>query len=108
MTAKQQEKLDKIFGKFNIRAVLALSNLFLCFSVVFALMFVRLPTENREGIFMLAGILFTTLTMQHKFFFETSLEKNQSDKVKHLNELENSVSVSTTKTSTPPDASQTA
>ena len=70
--------MAKIFE--NTRSIIAFIIVLLSFSFLFALLFVKLPSENRDILQISAGLVLAALGFVTGYYFGSS--KNESDKAK--------------------------
>lgn len=73
--------MNKIFE--NIRSILAFIIVVLSFAFLFALLFIKLPEENKDILQIATGLVLAALGFVTGYYFGSS--KNESDKAKQEN-----------------------
>lgn len=81
--------MTNLFERFNIRAVIAITYILLCFVLLFTLVFVRVPEQNKDVLTVLTGAMFANLPIIVKWYFETSKDKSDKDQVQAVKDLNN-------------------
>lgn len=97
---KIQEIYTNVFQKFTFRGTLAILIIVSCFGFLFTVLKIKIPTQNKDIVYLATGLLLGLSSQVVSWYFGSSKDKADADKVEHAKNLSGK-QVTTTTTQTP-------
>ncbi len=72
-------KFFELFAK-NVRSIIALSVIYLGFAYLFTLLFVGIPTQNKDAVMLCSGTVLGIVITVGAYYFGASKDKSDVDK----------------------------